>query len=1137
MKIKEKIKDWLIGKDIIVPEIKAVESPVGYEPAIIDGFKSDRIDRRQFLKEIKGWSFANINAIAENIAQIQLKLFQESGDGFKEVAKGDILNSLNKVNDYTTKFDHFWLTAVYLEAVGEAPWFLDKDKEGKVVGIYVIDPSKLKPIPDESNNRIVGAYEFDLGMGKKETIPADQIVPLKIPDPANPVRGIGTMYAGARTIDIDNAAEKWNFQFFKNNASPGAIVKIDTPNLTREQREKIKRRIEEQYKGVEKSQQLWVLFNDMSVEPFGMSLKDMDFNEQQKWTADKIRGIFRVPKVILAQTEGVNLASAKAGEQVFIQNTIKPKMERIVQQLNEFFLPQFAGTEKMFLDFVDPATQARELVLQEYDNGLKNGWLTINEVRAEENRPSIGKVGDMIYLPINLIGKETKISTKSIPQISYDRKQQLNSRTKPLIDKDNIKTYLSGEIKKMLVNSRKEVKPEVKKEVKKVETKQFTQEQKDGFWKIKAAIYDKYLPVIRKEMDDIFTRQEKETLKKLNGQKEIKVDVSKVLLDKKSEAKKFIQVFTPIMTLLMEDSGAETFAFLGVDQALDVSGKEIQNYIKSRTTHFSISSSDTTNDKIKATLGEGLQLGESQNQLSTRIANVFGSARDYRSDAIARSEDSRFNVEATERAYIESGVVESKEWIINPGACPICIPFNGKQVSLGTTFADKGDETTTSDGGKYMVTYEDVQHPPLHPNCFIDHNIPIFTSKGWKKIGDISVNDLVLTHKNRFRKVTKLIRTPKQLPEVSTIEFEFTEKRGGKKKHMCEELTLTSNHPVLVNGKWIDAGKINIGDKLKILSNYCITCGKLIPWFKQTCNHTCQSRFVTKRQWASKEHRLNISKKVSESMKMQWLLGTRDYKQLEDARKNNKSDFFGSPECIKMAHIALGKKNYGQSYLEKKVRWILEKNNIELTPQFPIKRNYKDTLGRARYYFADFIIKDTNILIECDGDEFHKDKEKDERRQKEIEGNGFQVLRFSEETIKKNLMNVLLEVNRVMANHNGEYKTINVEVKGVRKWTPKKPKMLYNFSVEEDESYIAKGFVVHNCRCDIIAVLRPEKSVLTQAEKDVIYLKKKIIQDKEVFINETESNKKEHDCNVDHKLKENKEDIKNEIIDEILEDE
>jgi hypothetical protein len=38
-------------------------------------------------------------------------------------------------------------------------------------------------------------------------------------------------------------------------------------------------------------------------------------------------------------------------------------------------------------------------------------------------------------------------------------------------------------------------------------------------------------------------------------------------------------------------------------------------------------------------------------------------------------------------------------------------------------------------------------------------------------------------------------------------------------------------------------------------------------------------------------------------------------------------------------------------------------------------------------------------------------------------------------------------------------------INNVKKWKVRKPKTLFNFSVEEDESYIAKGFVVHNCRC------------------------------------------------------------------------
>jgi len=46
---------------------------------------------------------------------------------------------------------------------------------------------------------------------------------------------------------------------------------------------------------------------------------------------------------------------------------------------------------------------------------------------------------------------------------------------------------------------------------------------------------------------------------------------------------------------------------------------------------------------------------------------------------------------------------------------------------------------------------------------------------------------------------------------------------------------------------------------------------------------------------------------------------------------------------------------------------------------------------------------------------------------------------------------------------------VYMPVKKVEKKQLKKARRLYNFSVKENESYIAKGVVVHNCRCIVIA--------------------------------------------------------------------
>jgi len=55
------------------------------------------------------------------------------------------------------------------------------------------------------------------------------------------------------------------------------------------------------------------------------------------------------------------------------------------------------------------------------------------------------------------------------------------------------------------------------------------------------------------------------------------------------------------------------------------------------------------------------------------------------------------------------------------------------------------------------------------------------------------------------------------------------------------------------------------------------------------------------------------------------------------------------------------------------------------------------------------------------------------------------------------------EIARIIYNYEDLYEFTELEVEDVRAWALENPTTLYNLSVEEDESYIAKGFVVHNC--------------------------------------------------------------------------
>jgi SPP1 gp7 family putative phage head morphogenesis protein len=399
--------------------------------------------------------------------------------------------------------------------------------------------------------------------------------------------------------------------------------------------------------------------------------------------------------------------------------------------------------------------------------------------------------------------------------------------------------------------------------------------------------------------------------------------------------------------------------------------------------------------------------------------------------------------------------------------------------------------------------------PPAHINCFIDYQIPIYTSKGWKKIGRIVRGDLVLTDKGRFKRVTEVLRKAKQKPVVYHLII-----HGFWGLH--KKLTVTEGHPILVNGAWLPVEDIKPGDKLTFLAGEC-ACGEKIPYFKKWCSLSCKSKH-TGGNWA-KDPKILASqkKKISENMKEQYTNGQRDpYKITKKANEKTRemavegnhpfqdkeariewhlnNDHMSVP-ARKATSERMKKNNPMRSLRARKKAAASRKQTFRKYPEkhpnyIMAQRGHKtwiekrmaellDLLGIGYVeqfsidgYFADFALPEYRIVIETDGEYWHQDKEKDAKRDLEISNHGWQIFHFTDTQMKKDMEEVKSEVCRILNNHDGQYEFIDVEIERVESFVPIKAKTLYNFSVKDDESYIAKGFVVHNCRSTTCPVVK-----------------------------------------------------------------
>lgn len=327
-----------------------------------------------------------------------------------------------------------------------------------------------------------------------------------------------------------------------------------------------------------------------------------------------------------------------------------------------------------------------------------------------------------------------------------------------------------------------------------------------------------------------------------------------------------------------------------------------------------------------------------------------------------------------------------------------------------------------------------IDAPPAHPNCLVHGRTPIYTSEGWRPIKDIAVGDLVLTHRGRFKKVVQIHRHTSQEP---TVKLWLHNRR--------HKLSLTANHPVLVSwgrGKWVNAGSLRVGDKVKMLSKPCALCGK--PTLEgEYCGNSCATRGAKK-----------------------WL------KANEGCRRRVLDGVFvlQRPETKVLANRAIASRNYSGSWLERKVGNALRRLGLEPIRSYPIPKTTLDSKGRRRHWFVDYAFPDLKIAIEVDGSHWHSSpeaKDRDGRRQADIEAQGWTVLRFSDVQINADINACAEEVARIANNHAQGFSFGSFDVVDVKTIARSQPYPTYNLSVEDDESYVAKKVVVHNCRCAV----------------------------------------------------------------------
>jgi HK97 family phage portal protein len=303
----------------------------------------------------------------------------------EEVLEHPLLDLLAKVNPCTNAFDLWELTTLSQEVHGVAYWLLERGPLGTPVAVWPLPAHQVTPWREPDSPRLVDAYLYRCGGDEVRYAPED-VVAFRYPDPRDPyLSGMSPLRACFEQARLTSELAAFKQARFANHAIPDAIVS-PAAVIGEEERDRLEMRWNEKLRRGGAGRVI-VAESAMRVQLLQHSMGDLAALADLRATKEDICNAFAVPVAFL--TSQTNLANLQAAEQQHLAQAVRPRLRRRDEKLNEQLVPRFDPAGRLFLAADEPAPGDRAQWLREREVFLRQGVMTVNEVRSEQGLPPV----------------------------------------------------------------------------------------------------------------------------------------------------------------------------------------------------------------------------------------------------------------------------------------------------------------------------------------------------------------------------------------------------------------------------------------------------------------------------------------------------------------------------------------------------------------------------------------------------------------------------------------------------------------------------------------------------------------------------------------------------------------------------
>jgi HK97 family phage portal protein len=345
---------------------------------------------------------SQVDRIAQDIASVPWRVVRVNTlEPHDETQWQDVssVHPLGKFLDHPCE-DFSWhqllyISQVYLELLGECFFLLDRPNGA---------PAEMLPIPPNWVTRRPGVDKDDYtisvygrGATDAQEFPREQVIWIRKNHPGNPWIGLGKAFAVDDDLMIFTDAMKWNRMTLVNGAHPGTVIGVK--GLGPQEQKRMQADFESRFGGFRNHGKPLVIGADVSVADLSKSQRDMDFLGMLKFVRDTAHQNWNVPPELLGIVENSNRASIDSAMYIHATNNLMPRLRVWATELNRRLASRF-GDASIRVVYENPVRETAEVVLQQTNEGLTRGAITVNEWRRKNGFPAVSD-GDVRLVPNN----------------------------------------------------------------------------------------------------------------------------------------------------------------------------------------------------------------------------------------------------------------------------------------------------------------------------------------------------------------------------------------------------------------------------------------------------------------------------------------------------------------------------------------------------------------------------------------------------------------------------------------------------------------------------------------------------------------------------------------------------------------